>query len=100
MERRNCIGEMKQDDTHKIAIQWKERGNVHYGKKEYGEAAMAYKTGLQLLEGSDLTLELALRANLAMVLLKLEKFDKAEEECDKILEQDSANTKGESCLFI
>jgi tetratricopeptide (TPR) repeat protein len=87
---------MSKDDSHQTTVQWKERGNIHYGKKEYAEAAKAYETGLSLLEDSDGSLALALRANLAMVLLKLKEFKKAEDECSRILEKDPENTKGES----
>eukprot|EP00980_Cylindrotheca_fusiformis_P022862 scaffold9857_cov127-Cylindrotheca_fusiformis.AAC.8 len=85
--------EMIHDDLQQTAVQWKEQGNEYYGKRKYTEAARAYEKGLELLEGSDSSLELALRANLAMVLLKLEEFKRAEDECNVVLDKEPENTK-------
>lgn len=78
-------------------MEWKERGNVYYGKREYDQAAEAYRAGLQALSSSEEKLSspltVALRANLAMVLLKMEQFEMAMEQCTSVLEEDPTNYK-------
>jgi tetratricopeptide (TPR) repeat protein len=82
------------------ALAWKERGNAYYGKRDFAEAAKAYQAGMDALdEEQDLSLAIALRSNLAMVLLKLEEYQQADEECTRILQVDPENTKG-TCLRV
>ena len=75
------------------ALHYKAEGNRYYGNKEYAKAATAYKLGLALDNSDTHDLEVALRSNLAMVLLKMEKFDAVEEECTIALGFDQAQTK-------
>lgn len=84
-------------------LQWKERGNLHYSNSEYEQAAKAYQKGLDLLlqdkdsgGEDDPPTSISLRANLALVLVKLEKYQQAEQECTQILQVDPENAKGES----
>lgn len=82
------------------SLDWKERGNNYYGNRDFGEAAKAYQAGLDALQleeqnnNADESLPIALRSNLAMTLLKLEEFQRAADECTRILETDPKNTKG------
>ena len=92
------VSETNQKDPQAVALEWKERGNGHYGNHQYAKAAKAYQSGLDALEqdsskDSEL-LAVALRSNLAMVLLRVEAFEQAEQECSRILQIDSENTKG------
>jgi tetratricopeptide (TPR) repeat protein len=88
-------------DPEQRALECKE-GNLYYGKRDFVQAAQAYDAGLQALEEqqpqeqpqSDPSLAIALRSNLAMVLLKMEEFQRADQECTKILNVDPQNTKG------
>ncbi|KAI2513306.1 ubiquitin-specific protease [Fragilaria crotonensis] len=75
------------------ALHYKAEGNRYYGNKEYAKAATAYKLGLALDNSDTHDLEVALRSNLAMVLLKMEKFDAVEDECTIALALDSTQTK-------
>ena len=75
------------------ALHYKAEGNRFYGNKEYEKAATAYKLGLALNNSESHDLEVALRSNLAMVLLKLEQFDAVQEECNIALTMDPGQTK-------
>ena len=83
-----------------VALEWKERGNVYYGRRDFEQAAKAYQAGLDALpidydtSSDDSSLFIALRSNLAMVLIKIEQFEQAEEHCTNILKIDPQNTKG------
>jgi tetratricopeptide (TPR) repeat protein len=91
----------EEDNNDKAALQYKEQGNAYYGTKEYPKAAEAYQAGLDsLLSSSSSILAIALRSNLAMTLLKLERFDLADMECSRILTVDPLNVKGASLLFV
>lgn len=77
------------------ALQFKEQGNVYYGKREYQKAVEAYQAGLDSLScAENASVAIALRSNLAMTLLKLELFDLADIECSRILKVDPRNVKG------
>lgn len=90
---------MSQEESLESALKWKERGNVSYGKSDFKEAIKAYEKGLDLLQDGDSSTEMALRANLAMVLLKLKDFERADKECSHILSKDPENTKGTLFYF-
>lgn len=84
------------------ASAWKDRGNSLYGSQQYDQAVTAYRAGLQILQEqagdsqeSD-SLSIPLRGNLAMTLLKLEKFEEANEECTYVLDRYPDQTKGTS----
>ena len=83
------------------SLNGKERGNNYYGNRDFGEAAKAYQAGLDALQleehnnaDDSSSLPIALRSNLAMTLLKMEEFQRAADECTRILETDPKNTKG------
>lgn len=103
------------NNNNNTSLEWKERGNALYGKREFEEAAKAYQAGLDALllpqklssttgvrrkdtsnngcnEEEDLAV--ALRSNLAIALIKLGDFDGAEQECTTILDSHAPNTKG------
>lgn len=88
-------------------LEWKNRGNVYFGKEDWEQASHAYRSGLAALRerppstaaatSADDTVdpvEVALRSNMAFVLLKLQQYDQAEEECNQLLKIDPANVKG------
>jgi tetratricopeptide (TPR) repeat protein len=98
-------------DPTGTALEWKDRGNDHFAEKDYAKAVEAYESGLEALNdnnnnnnnnisgsgngsGGDVSTAIALRSNLAMVLIKLEDFHRAEQECSSILKEDPENTKG------
>jgi tetratricopeptide (TPR) repeat protein len=97
---------VQEKDPEQRALECKEEGNLYYGKRDFAQAAQAYDAGLQALEQqqqqqhSDPTLAIALRSNLAMVLLKMEEFQRADQECTKILNVDPQNTKGKFCYVL
>lgn len=101
------------DSPQELALQYKEQGNVYYGKKEYEKAAEAYQAGLDCsrrrsqscqedeedvepipIPKTTASVAIALRSNLAMALLKLQRFDVADIECSRILLVDPQNVKG------
>lgn len=95
-------------DPIQVALEWKDRGNAHYGQREFEQAAKAYQAGLDALPQHMLTtpstrssdmedddLPVALRSNLALTLIKLEEFDRAEGECSAVLETFGPHAKGE-----
>jgi len=70
------------DDVNNRAIHFKEEGNVFFSQKEYEKAVTAYRLGLALYcKDSNVELEVALRSNLAMALLKIEEYRDALNEC-------------------
>jgi ubiquitin C-terminal hydrolase/tetratricopeptide (TPR) repeat protein len=78
------------------ALHYKEEGNRFYASKEYSKAATAYKLGLALLNnksGDSTDLEVALRSNLAIVLLKLEQYEEGRKECQAAIALDPNQTK-------
>jgi tetratricopeptide (TPR) repeat protein len=90
--------------AEEMALEWKDKGNVFYSQKNLDEALEAYKTGLNFLEEEELQqqqqtsstsdLAIALRSNVALVLLKLQHYPQAEQECTKVVELDPSNSKG------
>ena len=79
---------------------WKKRGNVYFGKEDWEQASRAYRSGLAALRerlpstaAAD-PVEVALRSNMAFVLLRLQQYDQAEEECNQLLKIDPTNVKG------
>jgi tetratricopeptide (TPR) repeat protein len=101
--------QQKDSQTSRIrmSLEWKERGNAHYGKREFEEAATAYQSGIDALPVSPKPnndndyedLAVALRSNLAIALIKLEQFDRADQECTAILESHAPNTKGMYSMY-
>ena len=91
-----------QDDDPQRSIsplEWKKKGNVYFGKEDWEQALHAYLCGLSVLQEQRATLaadplEVALRSNMAFVLLKLQRYDQAEEECNQLLKISPANSKG------
>ena len=98
------VGEGDSDALSKEATAWKEKGNCLYGKKDYDGAIEAYQSGLdcyvpasrhEALSSIRLDeVEVALRLNLALALLKLDLFDRAESECSYVLRVEPDNPKG------
>ena len=86
-----------------IALEWKERGNGYYNKRQFEEASEAYRSGLEALktsrENNDSLreMELALRSNLAMVFLKMNEFQESFEQCSLALNVDPEHPKSK-CL--
>ena len=86
----------------RTASEWKDIGNDYFKKTDYAKAVEAYESGIEALTSSssssstddDAVVATALRTNLAMVLIKLEDFQRAEQECTSILQEDPKNTKG------
>ena len=106
------------------ALEWKKKGNVFFAKEDWKEAMNAYRCGLVSLQEerralkqdeteaqsasispTSITepipestkadpLEVALRSNLAFVLLKLQQYDQAEDECNQVLKIAPGNSKG------
>lgn len=106
------------------ALEWKKKGNVFFANEDWKEAMNAYRCGLVSLQEErqglkqDETdaqsesisptlitesipestkvdpLEVALRSNLAFVLLKLQQYDQAEDECNQVLKIAPGNSKG------
>ena len=74
---------------------WKILGNSLVKKKEWENALHAYRSGLSSLMKSSYNsdLESALRLNIAFALLKLQRYQKVEEECDRILLISPTNSK-------
>lgn len=74
---------------------WKILGNSLVKKKEWENALHAYRSGLSSLKKSSYNsdLESALRLNIAFALLKLQRYQKVEEECDRILLISPTNSK-------
>ena len=103
-------------------LEWKRRGNDYFGKEDWNRAMHAYDSGLRALteqkaaiqeqQQSDnisattstsaefddtqapIHLEVALRSNMAFVLLKLQNYNRAEEECNQLLLVSPSNSKG------
>jgi tetratricopeptide (TPR) repeat protein len=74
-------------------LQYKEQGNVLFGKAQYQEAKQAYSRALILCEAAAGDKEHSemyrtLLSNLAMVHLKLEQFEAAEADCTQLLNND------------
>jgi tetratricopeptide (TPR) repeat protein len=91
---------MTPKNVEEIAIEYKEKGNSFYSKKEFEKALEAYQLGLQVLDKdstSSSVISVTLRSNQAMVLLKLRKYVQAESVCTEILQIDPNNTKGKRC---
>ena len=89
------------EDAIEAATAWKERGNAYYSKREFERSANAYQSGIDELQEKDSALAMALRANLAMVFLKLEKYHQADDECTQLLQIDPQNTKGMYvCMYV
>jgi len=102
-------------DAVQVALEWKDRGNAHYGQREFKEAAHAYQAGLDALqaqgqspssrvngdgdEGGGDDLPVALRSNLAQTLIKMEEFHRAEQECTTVLESFGPHAKGMSVIL-
>ena len=82
------------EEKDRTALEWKDIGNDFFSKKDYARAAEAYESGLQEATSDDFSVSVTLRSNLVMVLIKLEDFQRAEQECNSILEADPENTKG------
>ena len=106
------------------ALEWKKKGNVFFANEDWTEAMNAYRCGLVSLQEerqaptqdetdaqsesispTSITepipeptkadpLEVALRSNLAFVLLKLQQYDQAETECNQVLKIAPGNSKG------
>ncbi|VEU40165.1 unnamed protein product [Pseudo-nitzschia multistriata] len=95
---------------------WKAEGNVRFGNEDWEGALAAYRSGLEALEQQeqqqqqqqqqqqrktgteptntdDRALEIALRSNAAFSLLKLQRYDRAEEECSTLLSISPHNSK-------
>ncbi len=101
-------------------LEWKKRGNVYFGKEDWEQASHSYRSGLKALReqrfGSENgqsplipssakfnefladPVEVALRSNMAFVLLKLQHYDQAEEECNQLLKISPTNIKGKRML--
>lgn len=81
-------------------LEWKSRGNVYFGKEDWEQASHAYRSGLEALRERPPStaaadpVEVALRSNMAFVLLKLQQYDQADEECNQLLKIDPTNVKG------
>ena len=105
-------------------LDWKNEGNVRFGKEDWGGALYAYRSGLvAILRQTESTqqeathddtasnmprtatsslvvsspenpLEIALRSNIVYVLLKLQQYDRSEEECNQLLSISPQNSKG------
>lgn len=90
-----------ENDVDLTPLDWKERGNLYYGNSDFEQAAEAYRKGLDLLQhkdiggDEDITVGTSLKSNLAWVLIKLERYQQAEQVCTQILAVDSQNAKGE-----
>jgi ubiquitin carboxyl-terminal hydrolase 4/11/15 len=68
------------------SIHYKEEGNMYFSLKDYPKSATAYKLALALYEKeSQPELEVALRSNLAMTLLKIDDYETARNECNLAL---------------
>jgi tetratricopeptide (TPR) repeat protein len=86
------------------ATEWKDKGNLYFGQKDLQRALDAYQAGITILTSSSsismcdsvTTLEVALRSNLAQVLLKMNNYDRALEECNFALDLQPQSPKGKS----
>lgn len=97
-------------------LDWKNEGNGFVDRKDWDKALRSYRSGLSTLLKSSHTsddnrdiastdialssttntsLEVALRSNIAFVLLKMRRFQLAKEECNHILSTSPSNSKGE-----
>ncbi len=65
-----------------------------YGQRKFKEAAEAYQQGLEGVLDDETSV--ALRSNLAITLIKLKQFERAEYECTVILQSHPPNTKGKN----
>ena len=88
------VEEEEEEEKGRTALEWKDVGNDFFSKKDYARAVEAYECGLAESMKEDVSVSITLRSNLAMVLIKLEDFQRAEQECNSILEEDPENTKG------
>lgn len=89
----------------KSAVEWKEEGNSFFQNRKFKQAAAAYLEGLKVIEKQqhqqqeslDENLQLLrvnLHSNRAMVLLKTQDFEQAEQECTIVVEKyDGQNAK-------
>jgi len=96
-------------------LDWKNEGKGFVDRKDWDKALHSYRSGLSTLlqtshildDNRDITrtavalssptstsLEVALRSNIALVLLKMDCFQLAKEECDHILSASPSNWKG------
>ena len=98
------VGEDHPDALSKEATDWKEKGNSFYANKDYDGAVESYQSGLDCFVPASRNdalssirldeVEVALRLNLAMALLKLKLFARAESECSYVLRVEPDNAKG------
>ena len=79
------------EDPEKLSLKHKDDGNRHYAAKQYPEAVKCYRAGIAAC--TDKELEITLRANLAVTLLKLQDYERAQEECNLALKLDTTNPK-------
>ena len=82
----------------RTAVSCKEQGNKLFCNQNFKQACATYQYGLELLlqdidNDIDDETELALRSNLAMVLIKLEQWQPAEDECTAVLVKDPNHIK-------
>ena len=93
---------MQQDSKTDLIEKHKTEGNLHYAAKKYDEAISSYRAGLEACSSSSsdsqqyASLQVALRSNLAVTLLKLFNYQQALEECNLALALDTTNPK---CLY-
>lgn len=77
---------------------YKDQGNAAMNRKDCSKAVEAYNKGLDLLASIGqreelLPLENALYSNRSLAYLKLDDYDRAEEDCNKVLRNDQTNAK-------
>ena len=98
-----------QPSTHENAVAFKEEGNDFFKNGEHEKALVAYRRGIDCClgnrsdENTDVNfvrssavvdVEVALRSNAGLVLLKLGSYEKAIEECDNAIGLDPSCAKG------
>uniref|UniRef100_A0A1I7RKR3 TPR_REGION domain-containing protein n=2 Tax=Bursaphelenchus xylophilus TaxID=6326 RepID=A0A1I7RKR3_BURXY len=84
-------GQIREMPEIRTAEQLKEDGNKRFQRGEYQEAIDLYTEALQLQPEN--ALRIVLYRNRAMVRLKIEDYEGAENDCDKVLELDGADSK-------
>lgn len=96
-EREKSKWDYQPEERVKIAVEFKNTGNEHFKKGEYDEAIKEYERALDYIdfvkEPEAQTLEVNIRNNLALIMIKKKHFKQAETHAKKSIEIDSQNSK-------
>lgn len=87
----HITNDLLEEKAMAAASRYKEEGNALFATQKFQEASITYRKGLALLPGPSndpdcRDLQISLRSNLAMSLLKLGAYAESERECSVILE--------------